>query len=91
MAESTSNRKQTERSWTECMNAFYVHAVRHPALHTGGIKMNIWGLLLLCKHIDGLQILEILKLKKEWQNYKMIYLFIDAILFSTAQRLVLRV
>lgn len=72
------------------MNAFYVHAALLHVLRTGGIKMNIWDLLLWCKLIDGLQIHEILNLKKEWLNYKMICHFIDAILFSIAQRHALR-
>lgn len=74
----------------ECTSAFYARAALLHALHTGGIKMNTWAPLHLCRLIDGSQTREIPKQKREWQNYRTIYRFTDAILSSTAQRLALR-
>jgi hypothetical protein len=46
---NTSNRWMTVPNWMVCTNVFCVRAVQHLAHLTGGMVINIWVQLYLCK------------------------------------------
>lgn len=47
--ESILRARLTGISWMACTSAFCAHAAALPALATGGMKTNTWGLLCYCK------------------------------------------
>jgi hypothetical protein len=58
-SKSVFSLQQTETSWMDYMNAYFVHAAQLAALLFGGTQINLLDQLLYYKHIDFLQIQEI--------------------------------